>query len=52
MQLKLKVRQENILGYGQTRTFFNGLFSITEGQDQQLYVRPFRNTAKAINISP
>lgn len=52
MQLKLKVRQENILGNGQTRTFIYDLFSITEVRDQQIYVRPFRNTVKAINTIP
>lgn len=38
----LNVRQENILGNEQTRTFIYDLFSIT----------PFRKTAKAINKSP
>lgn len=46
MQLKLKVRQENILGNGQTRTFIYDLFSITEVRDQHLYVRPFRNLGR------
>lgn len=41
-----------MLGNGQTRTFIYDLFSVTEVRDQHLYVRPFRNTAKAINISP
>lgn len=52
MQLKLKVRQENILGNGQTRTFIYDIFSFTEVWDHQLDVRPLRNTAKAINKSP